>query len=77
MKKTERKLKQGIVFVGSCYIKYQIPFIKRYIKVHSCSEAEATTWYIGTGLAALFEKHHRPHDQENEIVVSEMGQKIN
>lgn len=60
--------------------------------VHGCNHAESTNMYkdelnriieqdfqmyVKSGLAKKFEQHHRPHEGENEIVVSELGQKIN
>ncbi len=74
--RSNRKLRSGIVFEGRCYMQYQMPFIKRYMHVHSCSDADALKWYESTGLAKLFEEHHRPHKGSDEIIVSELGQEL-
>jgi hypothetical protein len=40
------------------------------------SESDSLKWYINSGLAQKFEEHHRPHNLNNDIIVSELGQKI-
>jgi hypothetical protein len=40
-------------------------------------DCKASIKYATKGLAKAFEKKHKPHNKENEITISEMGQKIN
>lgn len=73
---SNRKLRDGVVFEGRCYMQYQKVYLLRYMKVHSCGEMTALKWYESSGLAALFELHHTPHGDENEIVVTKLGENI-
>lgn len=74
---TNRKLRRNVVFVGACYMQYQTFMIDFLMKHREIDEMTALNIYIQSGLAALFEEHHRPHGFNGEIVVSELGQKIN
>jgi len=75
---SNRKLKRRVVFdTQKPYNLYQDIIASWYREKHNCSELDAYKWYIDSGLAAAFEDHHRPKNKQNEIIVSEMGQKIN
>jgi hypothetical protein len=73
---TNRKLKRNVSFQGRCYMQYQTIIIEWRMEKHNESETQAMHWYINSGLAEKFEKHHRPRKNKNEITVTEMGQSI-
>ena len=74
---SNRKLKRNVVFTSQeCYNVYQISIIKWYMARNDVDEFDATAWYINSGLAESFEKHHKPNGSESEISVCDLGQNI-
>lgn len=74
---SNRKLKRNVAFdTQSAYNKYQCPIILWIMNHYSISEMQATTFYIQSGLARAFELKHKPSNNPNQIIVSEVGQTI-
>ncbi len=73
---SNRKLKRNVVFEGRCYCQYQAVIIEWHMDKFNSSESDSLKWYINSGLAEKFEKHHRPHNSNKDIIVSEIGQTI-
>jgi hypothetical protein len=75
---SNRKLRRGVVFATQeTYNKYQCPIIEWIMKHFNMNELQACLFYAQSGLAKAFEDKHKPHNTNNEIVVSEMKQEIN
>ena len=70
-----RKLKRNVAFTGRCYTQYQAIIIEWHMEKFNSPESDSLKWYINSGLAEKFEKHHRPNNQSN-ITITELGQTI-